>query len=70
MVDDKIHSRANGPETLLTHQPLEGRARRGGLRFGDMERDRLISHGGACFIQERFIDMSDKSRVHVCDFVV
>jgi len=65
-VQDKNHARSFGPNQLLTRQPSEGRSRDGGLRFGEMERDCMLSHGTVGFLKERMFDSSDKFLFYLC----
>lgn len=68
IVADKIHSRSgNGPKNQLVRQPSEGRSRDGGLRFGNMEKDCMISHGATSFVREKMVDCSDKHIYAICN---
>jgi len=59
LVDDKIHARATGPYSLITQQPLGGKARTGGQRFGEMEVWALEAYGAAYVLQELLTVKSD-----------
>ncbi|EUD67193.1 DNA-directed RNA polymerase I subunit RPA2 [Plasmodium inui San Antonio 1] len=66
MAYDKAQVRRTGPICNLTHQPLKGKKKHGGIRLGEMERDGLISHGCSFIINERFLMNSDGHECFVC----
>jgi DNA-directed RNA polymerase II subunit RPB2 len=67
MVKDKINYRARGPNTMLTRQPVQGRANDGGLRIGEMERDGVLAHGMSYFLNESFLVRGDEYYIAVCN---
>ncbi len=66
MVSDKFQVRSVGAIDQITRQPIKGRRRGGGVRFGEMERDSLLSHGAVFLLQDRLFHGSDKTRVKIC----
>ena len=64
MVKNLLHARASGKVTLLTRQPIEGRAKGGGLRLGEMEQQALAGHGASLLLKERY--SSDKTVIYIC----
>ena len=63
MVSNKMHARASGKVTLLTRQPVEGRAKGGALRLGEMEQQALVAHGASLLLKERYD--SDKTVLYI-----
>lgn len=66
MVSDKFQVRTTGPVHNLTQQPVKGRKRAGGIRFGEMERDSLLAHGAAFMLQDRLMNCSDRCQTWIC----
>ncbi|KAI4290994.1 DNA-directed RNA polymerase I subunit RPA2 [Pancytospora philotis] len=66
MVNDKYQVRTSGAVVATTRQPVGGRKNKGGIRFGEMERDALIAHGVSCMLKDRLLDCSDRAEFYCC----
>ena len=66
MVNDKAQVRAVGKVNNLTRQPVKGRKKHGGIRFGEMERDSLLAHGASFLLHDRLMNCSDRHIALVC----
>lgn len=66
MVSDKFQVRSTGVVDQITRQPIGGRKRGGGIRFGEMERDSLLAHGAAYLLHDRLHSCSDYHIAEVC----
>jgi len=66
LVMDKAQVRARGVTDRLTNQPLKGRKNKGGIRFGEMERDSLLAHGTSFLLHDRLMRSSDFDMAYVC----
>merc|ERR1712048_211401 len=66
MVIEKFQFRSSGSIDIVTHQPKGGRKRGGGVRFGEMEKDAMISHGAIFNLNDRILISSDNSTCLIC----
>ena len=66
MVNDKYQVRTSGSVVATTHQPVGGRKNKGGIRFGEMEKDALVAHGASFALRDRLMDCSDKTEFIYC----
>ncbi len=66
MVEDKWQARTTGRKEVKTHQPTGGRGNEGGLRIGEMDRDTILCHGIAGFVQESYMKRSDGTKMPIC----
>lgn len=65
-VKTKLYARNRGVCQIITRQPIEGRSREGGFRFGEMERDALMSHGASFLLRDRLMNQSDRFETNIC----